>query len=90
MIDRRTAWIVVAALAVGWWLGSSPASPVNPNPQRPVLQALARVARSAARVGLWLALAAESPPASADERQKLAGHVYDEKGHQIVDHSEGW
>lgn len=89
-LDRRTVWIVVVALVLGWWLGSSPASPVNPHPvpDRPILTALARLTRTAARLGLWLAVAAEPPPATGQER--LVQHVYDADGHPIVDHGEGW
>jgi hypothetical protein len=89
LIDRKLVAIVIVALAVGWWLGSSPASPINPTPQRPVLQAVGRLARVAARLGLWAALAAESPP-QADGRQLVHAPAVDADGHRVVDHGEGW
>ena len=89
LIDRRTIAIVLVALAVGWWLGSSPASPINPTPQRPVLQAVGRLARVAARLGLWAAMAAEAPP-QADGRQLVHAPAVDADGHRVVDHGEGW
>jgi hypothetical protein len=89
LIDRRTVAVVLVCLAVGWWLGSSPASPINPTPQRPVLQAVGRLARIAARLGLWAAMAAEPPP-QADGRQLVHAPAVDADGHRVVDHGEGW
>jgi hypothetical protein len=89
LIDRKTIAIVLVALAVGWWLGSSPSSPINPTPQRPVLQAVGRLARIAARLGLWAAMAAEAPP-QADGRQLVHAPAVDADGHRVVDHGEGW
>lgn len=89
-IDRRTLWTVAICLALGWWLGSSPASPVNPHPvpDRPILSAVVRIARVAARWGLWAALAAE--PAPQAREPQLARSLYDAEGHPVVDHAEGW
>jgi hypothetical protein len=89
LIDRRTVSIVLVALAFGWWLGSSPSSPINPTPQRPVLQAVGRLARIAARLGLWMAMAAEPAP-QADSRQLVHAPAVDAEGHRVVDHGEGW
>ena len=89
LIDRRTIAIVLVALAVGWWLGSSPSSPINPTPQRPVLAAVGRLARIAARLGLWAAMAAEAPP-QADGRQLVHAPAVDADGHRVVNHGEGW
>ena len=89
LIDRRTIATVAVCLALGWWLGSSPSSPINPTPQRPVLQAVGRLARIAARLGLWMAMAAE-PAAQADGRQLVHAPAVDADGHRVVDHGEGW
>ena len=89
LIDRRTIATVAVCLAVGWWLGSSPSSPLNPTPQRPVLAAVGRLARIAARLGLWAAMAAEAPP-QADGRQLVHAPSVDADGHRVVDHGEGW
>jgi hypothetical protein len=89
LIDRRTIATVAVCLALGWWLGSSPSSPINPTPQRPVLQAVGRLARIAARLGLWMAMAAEPAP-QADSRQLVHAPAVDADGHRVVDHGEGW
>jgi hypothetical protein len=89
LIDRKTIAIVLVALAFGWWLGSSPSSPINPTPQRPVLAAVGRLARIAARLGLWAALAAEPAP-QADSRQLVHAPAVDADGHRVVNHGEGW
>ena len=88
ILDRKLVAIVLVCLAAGWWLGSSPASPINPQPQRPVLNALARLTRTAARLGLWMAFAAEPAPEQRDPR--IVQHSYDAEGHRVVDHGEGW
>ena len=89
LIDRRLIAIVLVCLAAGWWLGSSPASPINPQPQRPVLNALARLTRTAARLGLWMAFAAEAPP-QQEPQQIVRSPAVDADGHRIVNHGEGW
>jgi len=90
LIDRKLVAIVLVCLAAGWWLGSLPASPINPTPQRPVLQAVGRLARVAARLGLWAALAAEPAPTQADSRQLVHAPAVDADGNRVVDHGEGW
>jgi hypothetical protein len=90
ILDRKLVSIVLVALALGWWLGSSPSSPINPTPQRPVLAAVGRLARIAARLGLWMAMAAEPAPPQADGRQLVHAPAVDADGHRVVDHGEGW
>ena len=91
-IDRPTLQALVVALALGWWLGHSPASPVGPPapPDRPVLTALGKLARFAAKYGLWIALAAEKPPAPEDRQQLVRAPRVDSDGHRVIDHAEGW
>ena len=89
LIDRKLVAIVIVCLAAGWWLGSSPASPINPTPQRPVLQAVGRLARIAARLGLWVAMAAEPAPQS-EPQQIVRGPSIDAEGHRVLNHGEGW
>ena len=89
IIDRRLIATVVLCLAAGWWLGSSPASPINPTPQRQVLQAVGRLARIAARLGLWMAMAAEPAP-QQEPQQLVRGPSVDSEGHRVINHAEGW
>ena len=89
LIDRRLIAIVSVTLAAGWWLGSSPSSPINPTPQRPVLQAVGRLARIAARLGLWMAMAAEAPP-QQEPQQIVRSPAVDAEGHRVLNHGEGW
>jgi hypothetical protein len=89
ILDRKLILAVLIALAAGWWLGSSPASPIAPQPQRPVLHALARLTRTAARLGLWMAFAAEAPQ-QQEQRQIVHAPAVDADGHRIVNHGEGW
>ena len=88
-IDRKLVAIIVVTLAAGWWLGSSPSSPINPTPQRPVLAAVGRLARIAARLGLWVAMAAEPAP-PVDRQQIVRSPAVDAAGNRVVDHGEGW
>ena len=104
-IDRKTVAVVAICLALGWWLGSSPSSPVNPHPApaRPVLHAFARLTRTAARLGLLFALAGETPkdrPQSpgkpqtpqGEERQLVRSKApaIGADGLPEIDHAEGW
>jgi hypothetical protein len=88
-LDRKLVAVVLVALVVGWWLGSSPSSPINPTPQRPVLHALAKLTRTAARLGLWMAFAAEATPRQ-EPQQIVRSPAVDADGHRVVDHGEGW
>lgn len=95
MRHRHVMYAILLAVGIGagFWLGSSPASPVNPNPPHPVRRAFAGAIRAAARFGLWVAIAGEQPPVvKSRERQQLANNPtrYDADGHPIVDHAEGW
>lgn len=89
ILDRKLVAIVLLALASGWWLGSSPSSPINPTPQRPVLNALARLTRTAARLGLWMAFAAEPAP-QQEPQQIVRSPAVDSEGHRVINHAEGW
>jgi hypothetical protein len=84
-MDRRLVTAVVVALAVGYWLASSSASP-NPTP-RPVVRWIA----SAARTLLWFSLLAEKPPEDPQPDHRLAHTArVGEDGYPIVDNARGW
>lgn len=72
----------IAGIALGWWAATSPASPVKPAPERPVLRFLARLAK----LGLYVMWVAE-PPA---ERRYVVHARVDADGHKVLHHGEGW
>ena len=82
---------------------SSPASPVRPDPpkpDRPVLHALGKLARTAARWGLWVTLVGEDAPviqsvadpeeATRRERENVRSNLVDASGHPVIRHGEDW
>lgn len=88
MITLRKSHLVSACLAcliAGWWLTSSPSSPIGPTPAhgRPVLKAIARLAKGL----LWVSLLAEAPP---EESETYAHARLDAFGQPVIDHSRGW
>ena len=82
--NRQLVILCLACMAAGWWLSSSPASPINPtpHPDRPVIRWIAR----AAKTFLWVALVAEKPP---EDVQYVHTRVGDD-GQPLLDHSRGW
>jgi hypothetical protein len=66
-------------MAAGYWLSSSPSSPVNPTPapERPVLRWLAKAAKNL----LWIALIAEPPP-----KEQLVQQRIGDDGFPMLDH----
>ena len=87
MQNRRIIAAVIVAVAVGWWATHAASSPFTPKPKdRPVMRFLAKVAK----IGLWVAMAAEKPiaPDDAESRQMIAR--FDESGNRVLSHGEGW
>jgi hypothetical protein len=80
-MTRSTILACVLCGAAGWWLASSPASPVRPEPQpqRPVLKFLSRMAR----LGLWVMLAGEQAPQPVEQLVKAPPR--DADGNPILD-----
>lgn len=83
-VTRSHVVLAIVCLTVGYWAASSPLSPVNPSPKRPVLSAISRLARTA----LWISLLTETPPPEVDTRTHLAR--VDADGHPILEHGRGW
>ena len=77
--------VVVGLVAVmlTWWAATSDYSPVKPEPTRPVLRLIQRLAR----LGLWAMMFAEQPPA---EQAYVVHARVDEHGHRILNHGQGW
>lgn len=85
-IDRKTLFVIAAAMAFGYWLATSPSSPVGPPANdRPVLRFLARAAKSF----LWVALVAEQPPAE-DPNAYVVHARLGEDGAPMLNHARGW
>jgi hypothetical protein len=89
-MNRRNVFAIVVALALGYWLASSPSSPIPapaPTPSRPVVRWIAKVAKNF----LWIALVAEKPPVEPqpDHQVARAARIGDD-GYPIVDNAKGW
>lgn len=82
--EMQTA-VVVALVSVilTWWAATSDYSPVKPEPSRPVLRLIQRLAR----LGLWAMMFAEQPPQQA---HYVVHARVDEHGNRVLNHGEGW
>jgi hypothetical protein len=83
--EKKLAIAILLAVAVTWFAATSEYSPVKPQPDRPVLRLIQRLAR----MGLWVAMFAEPAPQST-EGLVYHAQAYDEKGERILDHGKGW
>lgn len=83
--EMQTAVVVgLVAVMLTWWAATSDYSPVKPEPQRPVLRLLARLAKA----GLWVMMFADPPP--ADAQQYVVHARTDTDGHRVLNHGQGW
>jgi hypothetical protein len=83
--EIQSALVVgVVAVMLTWWAATSDYSPVKPEPQRPVLRFVQRLAR----LGLWAMMFAEQPP--AEQPQYVVHARVDEDGHRVINHGQGW
>lgn len=83
---RSLVLLCLACLAVGWWLSTSPSSPVGPRePDRPFLRFVMRAAKSF----LWLAIVADPPPEDPAEPQFVHARVGAD-GYRQLEHRRGW
>jgi hypothetical protein len=83
-IDPRLAVAAcIVSMGLGWWMASSPYSPVKPEKDRPVLRLLGK----AAKLGLWVMWFAEPTPKKAQEDPHLVHHLHiGDDGYQKIDH----
>lgn len=87
-LSKRTLVLaLLACLVAGWWLSSSPTSPLGPPAptDRPVLRWIARAAKNL----LWIAIVAEGPPAEVSEPQLVRARVGAD-GFRQLEHRGGW
>jgi hypothetical protein len=83
--EIQSALVVgLVAVMLTWWAATSDYSPVKPEPQRPVLRFVQRLAR----LGLWAMMFAEQPP--AEQPQYVVHARVDEDGHRVINHGQGW
>lgn len=86
--QRDVRIMVIAGIlgcALGWFAATSPASPIKPAPDRPVLRFLAKVART----GLWVMMFAEQRP-KEESRHYIVHARVDEDGNKVLNHGQGW
>lgn len=81
---KALAFLCIGCLIAGCMLSHSEV--IAPKPDRPVLKAIARFARTA----LWFMAFAEQPPEEPDQRQHVQSVLVDENGYVHVNHSRGW
>jgi len=74
----------IVAVMLTWWAATSDYSPVKPEPSRPVLRLIQRLAR----LGLWTMMFVEQPP--AEQPQYVVHARVDENGHRVLNHGEVW
>lgn len=79
LTPRQLAIVCLLCMVAGYWLSSSPSSPVNPTPapERPVLRWLAKAAKNL----LWIALVVEPPP-----KEQLVQQRIGDDGFPMLDH----
>lgn len=81
---KTLALLCVGCMLAGGMLSHSEV--ISPKPDRPVLSAIARFAKTA----LWFMAFAEQPPEDLDQRQHVQSVLVDENGYVHVNHSRGW
>ena len=83
--EIQSALVVgLVAVMLTWWAATSDYSPVKPEPSRPVLRFIQRIAR----LGLWAMMFAEQPP--AEQPQYVVHARVDEDGNRVINHGQGW
>lgn len=80
---KRLQFIVVClvCIAAGWWMASP--RPISPEPQRPVVRLISRLAKTF----LWIAVFAE--PAPEPDVQLVHARIGAD-GQPLLDHGRGW
>ena len=84
--EIQTAVVVgLVAVMLTWWAATNDYSPIKPQPepQRPVLRLLAKLAKA----GLWVMMFAE--PAPAEQAYVVHARV-DADGNRVINHGQGW
>lgn len=84
-LDRNTVFVLVAAVALGYWLAGEQSPSPRP-PDRPVLTWLARAAKNL----LWIAAFADPPPAERHEARFVHANAIGEDGYPLIDHARGF
>ena len=85
-LDRNTALVLIACVALGYWLASPPGKPVGPLADRPVLRWIAKAAKQM----LWIAVFVEPAPPEPESRQMVKAPAIGDDGYALIDHGKGW
>lgn len=85
-IDRNTALVLIACVAIGYFMASPPAKPVGPLADRPVLRWIAKAAKQL----LWVAVFVEPAPPEPQGRQMVHAPAIGDDGYAVIDHGKGW
>lgn len=85
-LDRNTIIVLLACVAIGYWMASPPGKPITPLADRPVLRWIAKTAKTL----LWVAVFVEPAPPEPQARQLVKAPTIGEDGYAVIDHGQGW
>ena len=85
-LDRNTILVLLACVALGYWMASPPSQPVGPLADRPVLRWIAKSAKNL----LWISVFVEPAPPEPQSRQMVKAPAIGDDGYAVIDHGKGW
>lgn len=85
-LDRNTALVLIACVAIGYYMASPPSKPVGPLADRPVLRWIAKAAKQM----LWIAVFVEPAPPEPQSRQLVKAPAIGDDGYAVINHGNGW
>ena len=84
-LDRNTILVLIACVALGYWLADNPSKP-EPLADRPVLRWIAKAAKNL----LWIAVFVEPAPPEPQAGQTIKAPAIGDDGYALIDHGKGW
>lgn len=85
-LDRNTALVLIACVALGYYIASPPSQPVGPLADRPVLRWIAKAAKQM----LWIAVFVDPAPPEPQSRQMVKAPAIGDDGYAVINHGHGW